>query len=181
MRLSLCITAGTFLALTACGGSGGTEAGNSSAAAGAGTATSAGMKLEPGEWEVTVETLGMEAPGMPKEAQAAMAGQKVTGRNCLTAEQAEKPTADVFAADKEANCTAKDFSWAGGRVSGTMTCSGGEMGGTTTMQMDGQYSARSYEISQTMTAASEGGEVRIKSRMTGRRIGECPAGGSAEG
>ena len=178
MNRSALLIISTF-ALAACGGGekAGDGAANDSAAVGSSEAASSEMKLEPGQWEVTVETLGMEAPGMPPEAAAAMGGQKVTASNCLTAQEAERPSADLFTGQEKSNCTSNGFSTAGGRIKGSMTCTGGDdMPGTATIEMSGTYGPQSYDISQTMTSRSEGAEVRIKSRMTGRRVGECKPG-----
>src|SRR3712207_6207476 len=106
MRVSLCIGATALLVLASCGGSEDKTDSKDASAPKTASADASGMKLDPGQWEVTMETLSMEAPGMPKEAMAAMGGgQKMTVKNCVTPEQAEKPSADLFSAKQDANCT----------------------------------------------------------------------------
>lgn len=178
MRTSIiCAGLGGLLALAGCDNMGKRGAGNEAAAEDRSAPAAAGVKLRPGQWETTVETLKMEAPGIPADALAMMGGQqKVTSRSCITAEQAERPSGDLFHGDKEGNCSGKDFSFANGRVSGTIACGGPNMAGKVTLEMDGRYGADSYDISQKMTTTGDGTSMKIESRVVGRRIGDCPAG-----
>ena len=141
----------------------------------------AAMKMEPGQWEATNEILSASAPGLPKDALAQMVGQKTTISNCVTPEQAARPSANFLAAQKNSDCTYENFSMEGGRVTGTMSCKGGQTPGKMVMKMDGRYDARSYEMNMAMNATEmpEGMSMTLTARTTGRRIGDCAAG--AEG
>ena len=135
----------------------------------------AALKMEPGQWEATNEILSASAPGLPEEALKQMVGQKTTVSNCVTPEQAAKPSANFMAAQKNSNCTYEDFSMEGGKMTGTMTCSGGQVPGQMQMAMEGEYSARSYDMNMDMSAKGMPGgmTMTIKARTTGRRTGEC--------
>jgi hypothetical protein len=139
------------------------------------------MKMEPGQWEATNEILSASAPGLPKGALDRMVGQKTTVSNCVTPEQAQRPSANFLAAQKNSDCTYQDFSMEDGRVTGTMTCKGGETQGKMVMKMEGRYDPRSYELNMEMNASdmAEGMAMTVKARTTGHRVGECKAGQSA--
>jgi hypothetical protein len=110
-----------------------------------------------------------------------MVGQKTTVSNCVTPEQAARPSANFMAAQKNSNCTYQDFSMEGGRMTGTMTCSGGQVPGQMEMAMEGEYSARSYDMNMDMNAKGMPGgmTMTIKARTTGRKVGECTPGAKA--
>lgn len=134
----------------------------------------AGMKINPGQWEATNEILSVSAPGMPKNVVQQML-RKTIVRNCITPEQAANPDANFLAAQKDSNCTYQDWSMSGGKMSGIMTCGGEGMPGQMKMNMQGRYGATSYAMDMSMeTAGMPGGmNMTVKSRTTGRRVGEC--------
>lgn len=179
MRTSMTWLGLGLMALAGCGGPEKAD-GNASAGteerAGAGD-TAPGLKMRPGEWETTVETLKVDAPGMPKEMAGLMAGQqKMTMRSCITAAQAEQPSGDLFRGKTDGNCKYEDFTVSGGRVKGKMTCSGGGTPGSVTLEMDGRYGGESYEINQKMRTDVQGMAMNVEARVTARRVGDCPAG-----
>ena len=163
------LPAAVLLALAGCGGA--EKDGNMTAEEVAGQLS--GMKITPGQWEATNEILSVTAPGMPADVTKQML-RKTTVLNCITREQAENPDANFLAAQRDSNCTYQDWSMSGGRMSGTMTCSGEGAPGQMKMQMQGQYAATSYAMDMTMQATGAGMDMTIKSRTTGRRVGECP-------
>jgi uncharacterized protein DUF3617 len=177
MKTHFVLTAG-LLALAACGGpaskdAGGNEAASAPAAAGgSGSGGGATVQLAPGEWETVVEMAKIE--GLPKEASGMFGGgQKITTRHCVTPEEARETNPKLFTGKED--CERKDFSVSGGRIHGTLACSGGDMGGKVTMEMDGQYASTSYDVRQKMTTEAQGMTMRIESHVTGRRLGECSA------
>jgi Protein of unknown function (DUF3617) len=181
LRMYWMLTAG-LLALAACGGSGDKEGGNASADASAagGSGSSGGsvaggdasVQLDPGEWETVVEMTKIE--GLPKEAAGMFGGgKKVTTRYCVTPEDARETNPKLFTGKD--NCERKDFSVSGGRIRGTLSCSGGDMPGKVTMAMEGEYASTSYDVRQTMTTEAQGMTMRMESHVTGRRLGECSA------
>jgi hypothetical protein len=109
-----------------------------------------GMKIQPGQWEATNEIVSASAPGMPAGLLDQMVGQKTTAQNCITPEQAARPSANFLAAQENSNCTYQDWSMKGGRMTGIMTCEGGEMPGKMVMTMDGRYGSTSYDMNMNM-------------------------------
>lgn len=141
------------------------------------------VKIQPGQWEATQETLEASmigAPeGMPSGMLDAMKGHKTSVTYCITPEQAEKPGGDFLAAQKDAKCNYSDFSMSGGKISGTMTCQGPDGQGQMTMKMAGSYTPTGYDTTvemDTSAMGAEGMKMHIKSRSSGKRIGDCPAG-----
>lgn len=135
------------------------------------------MQIEPGQWEATSEILSASAPGLPADVLKSMVGQKTTVSNCITPEQAAKPSANFLAAQQNSNCTYQDWSMEGGRMTGTMTCTGGGAPGQVVMKMNGTYGSTSYDLGMDMntTGLPNGATMTIKARTTGRRTGECTA------
>ena len=134
----------------------------------------ASLKMRPGQWEATNEIVSATAPGLPPEALRSMVGQKTTASSCVTPEQAEKPSANFLAGQKDSDCTYQDFSMSDGRMTGTMNCSIPGMPGKTVMKMDGKYSPVAYDMNMDMDVGMPGGaKMNVKARTTGRRIGEC--------
>ena len=133
------------------------------------------MRIEPGQWEATNEIISASAPGMPEGVLKQMVGQKTTVQNCITPEQAARPSANFLAAQENSNCTYQDWSMSRGRMTGTMTCEGGEMPGKMVMTMDGKYGSTSYDMNMDMntTGLPNNMSMTIKARTTGRRVGDC--------
>ena len=131
------------------------------------------IKMRPGQWEATQEIISASAPGMPPEAMQQMVGNKTTVSSCVTPEQAEKPSANFLSGQKNSNCTYEDFSMENGRMTGTMTCSGGGMPGKAVMKIAGDYSPLAYQMDMEMNVGGGGMDMVVKARTTGRRTGEC--------
>ena len=176
MRTMILIGGGLMLALAGCGGSETKAEGEAGGSAVAPTAASGGgaMQIQPGEWEITSETLNIDSPSMPPQVAEAMKksiGQKTTSRKCITAEEASG--GDFVSPDPEAQCTKQGFSFAGGRIQGSMSCTGED--GKATITMSGSHSGTSYDMTSKITSQNEAGSMTMETRNTGRRLGECTA------
>lgn len=140
------------------------------------------VKLQPGQWETTVEILDVKMEGLPEGAPAGMMnnmiGTTTTVKSCITKEQAEKPNADFLSAQKDANCTYSSFDMSGGLIKAAMSCSGKDRPGELKLNMTGKYGTDSYEMNQEMNMAGfqPGMSMAMKSKVTGRHIGDCPTG-----
>ena len=177
-----------LLALAACGGgeADGTadsaNMANTEGAAGAGgeggaSQAASEVRMQPGEWEVTQQTVNVSAPGMPAGAADMLKTPPMTVKTCITEEQAGKPGADVFTGKKDPNCTHEGFDAGGGKVSGTITCKGDT--GNVTMAMDGEFGATEFNVDMKTTTDAGAAKMTMEMRSSGRRIGECPAGKAA--
>lgn len=169
MRKRLGIGAAALIALTGCGDST-PKAGEETPAAKVAEQVAA-VKIDPGMWETSHEIVSVEAPGVPPGALKQMIGKQTSVRNCVTPEQAANPQADVVA-QKQNGCTYRDFSMAGGRISGTMSCAAGPAG-TVESAISGTYGPRAYEMDMEMKTDAAGMTMTIKARTSGKRVGEC--------
>jgi hypothetical protein len=137
------------------------------------------MGLKPGAWKVRVEVADIQMKGMPggQEQAIADAMKKRMGSqeimSCITPEQAAKPSADILAAQKQANCTYANSAIAGGRIHAEMTCKPqGGAAGTMTAVMDGSYAPDRYSMTVNMDTAGENGMgMTMKSSTTGQWVG----------
>lgn len=168
MRVHLACSAALILLLAGCGH--GTKGGKQSAEEAA--QQMKGFKMKPGEWEVTSEILSATSPSMPPEAIRQMVGRKSSTRSCVTPEQAGKP-GGMLAGQQANNCSYENFSANDGRLTGTMTCSGGQMGGNVAIKMQGDYSPVAYEMNMDMDTAVMGVKMAIKTKTSGHRVGDC--------
>jgi hypothetical protein len=182
MGTKTCVAIGLVLALGACSKSGQQGGGKEAATERSGTAsvTPAAARLNPGEWETVSEiTMAGLPANMPPSVANMMKGTKVTTRHCLTPEQAQRPSGDLFSGKHQENCTRQGFTMNGGRLQGSMTCKD-PRGAESTVTMDGQYGGDSFDVTMKMTAAHEGQGMTWSSHTKGHRIGACPAGGKTE-
>jgi hypothetical protein len=170
------IAAAAALMLTACGGQGANEAGANGQAAGTEAGGDDSLALAPGEWEMTMQMVRMS--GMPEGADASNF-PATTIRTCLTPEEARRPGADFLTGSGENNgCTYENMSMTGGRMQGSVQCATAE--GTMNATFDGQFSPNSYEVThQARMSGAGAAETEFESRITGRRIGDCPANSAA--
>lgn len=136
------------------------------------------LRIAPGEWESTTEIVSVEAPSLPREMERMMRERRNSVRYCLTPDQVADP-ADLSRriAAQGSGCEVQDFRMDGGRVEGQMVCGRGTPRETRSV-MRGEFSAERFvHESRVITAAPAfGGEMRIETRVTGRRLGPCPAG-----
>ncbi len=165
------LSCAAMLALVGCG-SGGSKGSEQSAEDVA--KEMAALKMRPGQWEATNEVVSANAPGLPAEALRGMVGQKSTVSNCVTPEQAAKPSANFLAGQRDSECTYEDFSMDDGQMTGTMSCAVPGVPGRTVMKMNGKYSPVAYDMDMDMDVAIPGGaKMKLKARTTGRRVGDC--------
>ena len=182
------IAAAGLLALAGCGGGerGDAAANGAGNAAGSGNAAGAAapdepaaaaadqVRLQPGEWEIRVETKTSGIPGMPEGMAKAMKDTAVTTKTCLTEDDVAKPA--VFTGNEDPGCRTEGFAANGGKVSGTVTCPGEGGRGGMVMKTDGQFTPTGFESTTRSEIDAEGMKMTTEARVTGRRIGECHAG-----
>ncbi|HEX5185185.1 MAG TPA: DUF3617 domain-containing protein [Allosphingosinicella sp.] len=188
------MSAGLVLALAACGksgpagGSGQAAAGGNdmtaTASASAGAAPSsapasgvqtASLHVQPGEWEVTEETLDASGTGPAAAYLQRMKGHKRTSQECITPEEAGKPI--IFSQSHDNECDYSHMNFGSGTIKGSITCNDPHHHGSVTMTMDGHYSAQSYEMTSSVQMSMQGASTKIDAHRVAHRIGDCPAGG----
>lgn len=128
----------------------------------------AGMRIEPGLWQVSSEVVDVRAPDLPHEVRQRMIGPRRRMRHCITPEQAARPDANFLAARPGSACVYRDFRVRGGRLSGRMTCP------EASASMRGSYGPRAYDLRMEMESPmANGATMTLELRSRGRRIGDC--------
>jgi len=128
----------------------------------------AGMRIDPGLWELTSEILEVSAPDLPREVRNRMVGPRSRLRNCIGPEQASRPGANFLAMRADSECAYRDFAVRDGQMSGTMVCP------DAVARMNGRYEPASYDLRMEMESPMPGGAtMTLQLRAQGRRIGDC--------
>lgn len=135
------------------------------------------VAMKPGLWEVKIKFDSLDAPGLPEAAKAQMtkAMSEMSVKSCLTKEQAEKPGADFFGGDEGSNCTFEQLNRSGNKMTVQMTCK--PQGGITIAnKMEGSFEGETYAMTmEQKTSGTPMGDMTMKGRIDGKRIGDCPA------
>jgi hypothetical protein len=64
-----------------------------------------------------------------------------------------------------------------GRIVSAMTCADPSGQGKTMMSMEGSYTAQTIDATMSMTTSVVAqGDMKMSSQLTGKRLGDCPAG-----
>ncbi|MFN3747200.1 MAG: DUF3617 domain-containing protein [Sphingorhabdus sp.] len=171
---------GALLALAACSDKGADADGDgkvSSAEAQKELSQGGAVAMNPGLWEVKIKFDSIEAPGLPEAAKSQMtkAMNEMSVKSCLTKEQAEKPGADFFGGDENSNCSFEQLNRSGNKMTVAMTCKP-DGGVTVASKMEGSFEGDSYVMNmEQKTSGTPMGDMTMKGRIEGKRIGDCPA------
>jgi hypothetical protein len=161
------ILAGMTMLMAACQGRSGADASSESAAS---------TLLQPGEWELieTREYASKTALGWDGEARVyeRNPGPPRTCYYCLTADASAGPTGTLMTANEPTECHVDGIEMAGGQIRGVVDC------GVSRQTVTGRFTRTQYQlVSQYHWIGSRDArqpDIR-ESRISGRRIGECPA------
>lgn len=167
------------LALAACNSQPAVSAKNASVAQVAAQvkASNQNIKFEPGEWANRTEILAFDMPGakdsrLAEVMKRAMAkSEATTYTHCVTPDEANKPTADMFAGQNNGECRYDHFSMGGGKIDAAMTCN--REGGTSHMAMNGSYTPTSFDMTFEMKGSDPHnpmGNISMKAHTTGARV-----------
>jgi len=117
--------------------------------------TFAGPNIKAGKWEITTET---EMPGMP------MKMPPVTHVQCMSQK-------DLVPQNRQPGqeCEISNVSVSGDTVTWTVVCT--NQGGT--MEGKGRIAYRGDQMQGTMEMVMKGEGMKMTSRISGRRIGDC--------
>ncbi len=122
----------------------------------------AGVALQPGEWETTLEILDVTS-SEPSLRDALMQPPTVK-RSCISSGEVGPRSVAM------PGCT-ENLRWSDGHISGTLTCTGANPGGLrSVIAMDGEYGPTHLRVDVKSVLET----TSIETRLTGRRIGDCP-------
>ena len=133
--------------------------------------------LQPGEYEVTDKVDEVRSTDNTTPATAlkvAAAGEaSPTSRICVGADGAIDPKIFAEAGDK---CSPTGSYMRGGRLSFQFNCTRAGKGGLSQL-VDGSFTADRFEAEVTSSTYFSGpGDYSLTRTLTGRRVGDCPAG-----
>ncbi|WP_066700038.1 DUF3617 domain-containing protein [Sphingobium amiense] len=131
--------------------------------------------MQAGQWELTRKTTGYNTPTVtPAQYQEALK-QVSEDKVCISVDRDGLPTPDAIAGTEGSDCTYKDKLARKGRLIATLSCKAGK--GTSEIAVEGNYTADTLTLGATMTKVEGGSPVlRTTHDLTGRRVGDCPAG-----
>ena len=133
----------------------------------------ADASLESGMWEMRntpgVATLdGRALDELP-------IGPIKTQTICLAAREAANPVL-FLTRDLGADCAVANATVAGGKIRIGGTCPNQLEGPNGTFELSGRLGRDSYEVDFATAAVGDNGRMTFSGKMTGRRVGACPAG-----
>lgn len=189
MRTAIIAAAGLTLALGACGkpadksGANGVNevtvvdrtdanaAGTSATPAPSSAPAAEGLKLRPGLYESSTD---MKVEGLPPQLAKVMNGTHMNDRSCVTPEEANRPSSELFGGKKAEGCQQSDLVYAGGRVHGVLTCPAKGGGEASQVTMDGTYSADGFDMHTRIVTHGAGSQgMTMEGHMVAHRVGEC--------
>lgn len=133
-----------------------------------------GEEMKAGNWEITPQLVSFDMPGTPPAMMDAMKKGAETGikpsTQCITQEEIDKGS---FTQQGGADGCKSDGVFKGGTIKGTMTCEASGM--KMAMTMNGTTKAETFaiDIDQTVSGAQLPGEMKVKMKLNGKRLGEC--------
>ena len=168
MGMKLIGVTGLAVALAACGGGGG---GEQKAAAEKAPAT-----LAAGLYEVSAEVTQLASTDQTTPATKLKQGETQVIKACVGADGKPEPALLAEAGDK---CEIKNSYIRNGRMSAQMSCKRDGTSGEVMPAMMGSFTKDGFkgEIT-TMTYFIQEGDYRLTRKVTAKRVGDCPAGGT---
>jgi hypothetical protein len=195
MRFGLMVPLSALMLLAGCGGDAADKAAGAAGGEAATTAEKGALaremanapRLQPGQYSVAMEMVRFDVPGMPPE-QAQMMQQMMAGvsaqqqSHCVTQAESEQSLQDMYRRLGEGNCTMDNFDVSGNRMTGQMTCSGGD-NRTSRISITGEMGTTSSDTRMVMALTDPGmpqgnAEMEMRVRMT--RTGDCIAGAAGQ-
>lgn len=174
-RLAL-VPIGLALALSACGPS--VSMSNASVDDVTKAVEKSGIKqpMKPGNWEIKLEMLDVDGPGLTPDKKAAMKsmGNRTT-EQCLNQSDVERPMSEILVGAPSSDCKFAKYEMTGTKVESEMTCPG--MTGEIRVKSTASYGADAFTAEAETELPMPQGKAHSKMRITGKRTGDCKATG----
>ena len=134
----------------------------------------AGVRIEPGLWEVSSAITDVRGPNLPLALRERMIGPRGLVRRCIAPDQAARPSAALLAGRGDGRCRYRGFSMENGVMRGTMACTEHGAAAPVETMMTGRYGRTGYELRMEMlNPLPDGAVMRVFVTSRGRRIGPC--------
>jgi len=131
-------------------------------------------RLDAGQWDVTTEVTSLVKRDQGTPALKMEQGSKTTKSVCLGAGDT-RPAPALLAAEG-LDCTYRDIYMSGGRINATLECKRAGLSGDISTVVNATFTGTTLEgAATTETRLSGEGDVRVDTKLTGRRTGECTA------
>lgn len=132
--------------------------------------------LEPGQWRFTTQVDGLELPGQPAAVVAsarAAIDEPQSWDHCLTPAEAADPTRRIGVSGAASGCAFPRKVFEDGRIDVVGNCRM-QSGAPARITMAGSYAPTEINM-QIETTSDEPVPIRLRSRLAGRRTGQCRA------
>jgi hypothetical protein len=132
-------------------------------------------ELSAGQWEVTSEVTGLTKRDAGPPAIKAAEGDKTTAGSCVAEADVKKPQPGLFVG-KDYDCSYRDIYMSSGRINATLSCQRPGLPGSIAILVNGSYTADTFEGTSILESSlTSAGDVKIESKLTGKRTGACTA------
>lgn len=170
MRIELIIAVAAAAALAACGGESEPKA----------KAKARPQAIPAGQWQSDVEVTNLRRSDEGQPRLNMPAGTRETGGACIGSGASARPPAELFVGSGFEACRwHNDFYMRSGRIMGSATCQRPGVG-EVTASLNIDFTETSFQGSvDLLTRLAGDGDVTIAARASGRRTGDCAAGGEA--
>ena len=126
----------------------------------------------PGAWQHQTATISAEVPGVPLWVVKMFAGNRSRQSCHSAAELATRPEA-LLTQDDAAVCKLRKFSAVGGKLAFDTFCTNKRFPEGLLIVSRGTYTPDSYEISTLSTGTKGNKPVKIVTKGSGKRVGNC--------
>jgi hypothetical protein len=132
-------------------------------------------KIQPGEWEMTMEMVSEETKGGPPNMPAPPKMPPMTNKICITKEQVDNPKG-LFGGGMDQmkkDCTYDSFEMNDGKIDSKMHCTMGAIKVVATNTGTFSGTEISSDTTSTVTGLPGGMSTTSHMKMSGKRLGEC--------
>ena len=135
-------------------------------------------KLSPGLYEVSYEVTMLASTDRTTPATKLKQGDKGVIKACVAADS--KPAPELLAEEGD-KCEIKNSYIRNGRMSAQMSCTRDARSGPVMPAMMGSFKGDTFEGEvNSLTYFVENGDYRMTRKISAKRVGDCPAEGTAE-
>ncbi len=130
-------------------------------------------QIQAGQWEMTSEVTNVTQRDKGTPALKMAVGSKSVTSSCIAEADVKRPPAAMFVPEGF-KCDYRDSYMRGGRVNLTLACTYDGQTGDVPIAISGSYTADSIEATSTAETRFSGeGDVKLETKLTGRRTGAC--------
>ncbi len=137
----------------------------------AGAAAATTPSPQPGKWTHVTRLVSADIPGVP-EALIRAADTRAPRTTCLTAKQAAA-TPQILLHAPGAQCSARSYTLAAGKIRGTSTCTVKELPTPVRTVTTGTYDAKGYSSRSVTTGTRGGRPLKVVTASSGKWLGSA--------